>query len=245
MKETKMREKLEAMKVAELKKESHARGLTLEKSGKKFTKAQLIEQIVQYELENGKVEEEKEMQTEKNHGKGMSLEDLKDFKVEATEETETKEQEIPEVETEPKRKPYVPAKTLEEIVEKYGKEKPPFVYDEILKVGAYVVFVHTVEARNGNYYDKLRKAKVVGVNRKKRVVKVETAMGMELLIPFEVLLCIAEDEKAKIPKDVNDYLYNQRRENREYKQKRGYKNKTRWEYKQEDVVEATEDDEAW
>lgn len=251
MNETKIRELLQAMKVAELRKESHERGLTLESKGKKFTKAELIERIVQYDMEHSSEKEvegeEKEMQqnTDKKH---MTLEDLKDLKIDETnQEEETQTEKQPE-----KKKGRTYAKTLEEIVEKYSKEKPAFVYDEILKVDSFVVFVQTVEAKNGNFYDKLRKAKVVGVNRKKRIVKVETAMGMELIVPFEALLCIAENEKAKIPTDVNDYLFNQRRENREYKQKHGTGNyKTKWMNKAEEKVQepvtegAADDDEEW
>ena len=249
MNETNVRELLQAMKVAELKRESHERGLTLEKNGKKFTKAQLIEQIVQYDLEHCKtMEEKKEMQTERNHVKGMSLEDLKNFKVEEPEqqEVEFEETEAENKEVKTEKKPYVPARTLEEIVEKYGKEKPDFVYNDILKVGSFVVFVQTVEAKNGNFYDKLRKAKVIAVNRNKKLVKVETAMKSILIVPFEALLCIAEDEKAKIPKDVNDYLYQQRRDNREFKQKHGTRtHNTRWENFRSRNTEESEDDEAW
>ena len=241
MNETKIRELLQAMKVSELKRESHERGLTLEKNGKKFTKAQLIEQIVQHDLKDGKVEEEKEMHTEKNHGKGMSLEDLKSFKVEESEQQEV------EFETEELEKSKaVYGTTLEQLVEKYSKEKPQFVYDEILKVGAFVVFVQTVEAKNGNYYDKLRKAKVIGVNRNKRLVKVETAMHVVLIVPFEALLCIAENEDARIPKDVNDYLYQQRKENRDFKRQRSKKHyNTRWENFRDRDENKDTDDEAW
>lgn len=242
MNETKIRELLQAMKVSELKRESHERGLTLEKNGKKFTKAQLIEQIVQYDLEHCEtMEEKKEMQTERNHGKGMSLEDLKGFKVEEPEQQEV------EFETEePKKTKESYGTTLEQLVEKYSKEKPQFVYDEILKVGAFVVFVQTVEAKNGNYYDKLRKAKVIGVNRNKRLVKVETAMHVVLIVPFETLLCIAENEDARIPKDVNDYLYQQRKENRDFKRQRSRNHhNTRWENFRDRDENKDTDDEAW
>lgn len=93
------------------------------------------------------------------------------------------------------------ATTLQEIETKYGHEKQPYVYGNMLKVGSFVVFIHYVEAKDGNVYKKLRTAKVIGVNRNKKLVRVETPMKAIMELTFEELLYIRED----IPESNNEY----------------------------------------
>ena len=118
----------------------------------------------------------------------------------------------PEVKTKEDRY-IVYAKTLEEIEQKYGNRKKQEIYDNELKVGSYVVFVHYVEAKNGQIYKKLRTAKVTGINRKKELARVVTLLGTEKELCFDELLYIKGSAKnCSYPKDITMYLKEQRTE---------------------------------
>lgn len=190
------------MKVAELREESRKRGLTLESKGHKFTKAELIERLTKYDLENKDTQEDIDKKTSEC--------------VEVTEETkqENKTNKVTKVyhaENVENRISF--AKTIDEIIEKYGHEKQQRVYDENLMVGSLVVFMHYVEAKDGNIYKKLRTAKVVGVNRKQRKVRVKTLLGTELELLFSDLFYIRkDDERSSYPMDIKEFLRNKRTE---------------------------------
>lgn len=190
------------MKVAELREESRKRGLTLESKGHKFTKAELIERLTKYDLENKDTQEDIDKKITEC--------------VEVTEETkqENKTNKVTKVhhaENVENRISF--AKTIDEIIEKYGHEKQQRVYDENLMVGSLVVFMHYVEAKDGNIYKKLRTAKVVGVNRKQRKVRVKTLLGTELELLFSDLFYIRkDDERSSYPMDIKEFLRNKRTE---------------------------------
>lgn len=190
------------MKVVELREESRKRGLTLESKGHKFTKAELIERLTKYDLEN--------KDTQADIDKKISE------CVEVTEETkqENKTNKVTKVyHAENVENKISFAKTLDEIIEKYGHEKQQRVYDENLMVGSLVVFMHYVEAKDGNIYKKLRTAKVVGVNRKQRKVRVKTLLGTELELLFSDLFYIRkDDERSSYPMDIKEFLRNKRTE---------------------------------
>lgn len=187
------------MKVAELKQESRKRGMTLEKNGHKFNKTELIERLE----ERDKMEEQ----------------DIKnDIEKAINEAGEEQNKEVKEE----KKKVYRVynkdtytkfAETLEQIEKKYSVRKQDKIYENELQVGSFVVFIHYVEAANGNIYKKLRTAKVIGVNRKKELVKVETFLGTQKTLSYDELLYIkAGTREATYPKDISVYLRNQRTE---------------------------------
>lgn len=187
------------MKVAELKQESRKRGMTLEKNGHKFNKSELIERL-----------EERDR---------MEEQDIKnDIEKAINEAGEEQNKEVKEE----KKKVYRVynkdtytkfAETLEQIEKKYSVRKQDKIYDNELQVGSFVVFIHYVEAANGNIYKKLRTAKVIGVNRKKELVKVETLLGTQKTLSYDELLYIkAGTREATYPKDISVYLRNQRTE---------------------------------
>ena len=190
----------ETMTVKELREESRKRGLTLESKGHKFTKSELVERLNAYE--NNVVEEQPDPSDEDNEAW------IETKEVESCAECE----EAPKVEK--KEDGYIVyAKTLEEIEQKYGSRKKQEIYDNELKVGSYVVFVHYVEAKNGQIYKKLRTAKVVGINRKKELVRVVTLLGTEKELCFDELLYIKGSAKnCSYPKDITMYLKEQRTE---------------------------------
>lgn len=197
----------ETMTVKELREESRKRGLTLESKGHKFTKPELIERIKKWDAEQADIDEagqpdDNETWSETECEKVETCAECKNAPCENTPEVKTKENGY-----------IVYAKTLEEIEQKYGNRKKCEIYDNELKVGSYVVFVHYVEARNGQIYKKLRTAKVTGVNRKKELARVVTLLGTEKELCFDELLYIKGSAKnCSYPKDIAMYLKEQRTE---------------------------------
>lgn len=206
------------MTVKELKEESRKRGLTLESKGHKFTKPELIERITKWDAEQADIDADIQKaideagQPDDNETWGETdctkeVESCADCEEAPCENT-------PEVKTNRDKDSYIVyAKTLEEIEQKYGNRKKQEIYDNELKVGSYVVFVHYVEAKNGQIYKKLRTAKVTGINRKKELARVVTLLGTEKELCFDELLYIKGSAKnCSYPKDITMYLKEQRTE---------------------------------
>lgn len=191
----------EEMTVVELREESRKRGMVLQANGKKFTKPELVERLKRDDAES-----------EEKWGEDAPAQEVG---VEAVKEEEAKEEEVKE-EKEEWQKPegYIKyAQTLEEIETKYGGGRPQKVLERDLKPGCFVVFVHYVEALDGNVYKKLRTAKVTGVNRTKELVRVQTLLGCNLEFPFEEILYIKSSEgKHSYPNDIKAFLSRQRTE---------------------------------
>lgn len=191
-----MNKKFEEMTVKELKEESRKRGLTLESKGHKFKKSELIERLVNFEMVQKDIDD-----------------DIQKAIDEAGEEVvcvKEKEQNVKCTKERPEGY-IVYAKTLDEIEKKYGNRKKQEIYDNELKVGSFVVFVHYVEAKNGEIYKKLRTAKVVGVNRKNELVRVITLLGTEKELTFDDLLYVRGcGRECSYPKDISSYLEGQR-----------------------------------
>lgn len=206
------------MTVKELKEESRKRGLTLESKGHKFTKPELIERLTKWDAEQADIDAD----IQKAIDEAGQPDDNETWgETDCTKEVETCAdceeapcENTPEVKTNRDKDSYIVyAKTLEEIEQKYGNRKKQEIYDNELKVGSYVVFVHYVEARNGQIYKKLRTAKVTGINRKKELARVVTLLGTEKELCFDELLYIKGSAKnCSYPKDITMYLKEQRTE---------------------------------
>lgn len=194
--------RFEEMKVAELKQESRNRGLTLESKGHKFTKQELIDRLNAYE--NEVVEKQSEPSNEDDEAW-----------VEAKSETKVEKP----VETEERK-----FATLEEIEMKYGSRKEQRIYDNVLQVGCMICYVRFIETKHGKLLKKLGTAKVVGVNRKKELVRVQTPVGEEKELIFDELIFIRDVNVRTYPKDINSVLYAQRQAVKEYKERTGQKN---------------------
>lgn len=194
--------RFEEMKVAELKQESRNRGLTLESKGHKFTKQELIDRLNAYE--NEVVEKQPESNNEDNEAWG---EVKSETKVEKP--VETKERKFA---------------TLEEIEMKYGSRKEQRIYDNVLQVGCMICYVRFIETKHGKLLKKLGTAKVVGVNRRKELVRVQTPVGEEKELTFDELIFIRDVNVRTYPKDINSVLYAQRQAVKEYKERKGQKN---------------------
>lgn len=206
-----MNKTFEEMTVKELREESRKRGLTLESKGHKFTKPELIERLTKWDAEQNDIDADIQKTTDEA---GQPDDNETWGETECTKEVETcaECEKTPDVET--KEDCYIVyAKTLEEIEQKYGNRKKQEIYDNELKVGSYVVFVHYVEAKNGQIYKKLRTAKVMGINRKKELVRIVTLLGTEKELSFDELLYIKGSAKnCSYPKDIAMYLKEQRTE---------------------------------
>lgn len=212
---------LEAMKVAELKKLTKEHGLTLESKGHKFNKTELIDRLVTLKdiTEETKTEDPvKDFENLANKVSVVSDEEEAWDEPLTQENKEAAKQEGIETKEEENKRPvpgdsdYIKfATTLQEIETKYGHEKQTYVYDNMLKVGSFVVFIHYVEAKDGNVYKKLRTAKVIGINRNKKLVRVETPMKAIMELTFEELLYIREDTpESSYPNDIRKYMKQQR-----------------------------------
>lgn len=205
---------LSSLKVKDLKALSREKGLKLEHKGHKFTKQELIDNLVEFykneekegEEDNSK-EEEKADVVEAIEAVAEVVEETQAQDDEEAWEEEKEETTEKEQETENKYRG-IYATTLKQIAEKYSYEKPQWVYDEVLQIGSTIAFIHYVEAKDQNVYRKLRFAKVVGINRKQRLVKVQTFYGTEVKIGFDELLFIVSknDTVNSFPKDIRNYI---------------------------------------
>lgn len=208
---------LSNLKVKDLKALSREKGLKLEHKGHKFTKQELIDNLVEFYKEFYKNEEkEGEKDNIKEEEKADVVEAIEAV-AEVVEETpqddeeawEEEKEETTEKEQETENKYRgIYATTLKQIAEKYSYEKPQWVYDEVLQIGSTIAFIHYVEAKDQNVYRKLRFAKVVGINRKQKLVKVQTFYGTEVKIGFDELLFIVSknDTANSFPKDIRNYI---------------------------------------
>lgn len=212
--------RFEEMKVAELKQQSRNRGLTLESKGHKFTKHELIDRLNAYENEVNEFDEawiETKSKTKVEKQPAPSNEDNEAW-------VETKGFETEEVKTSTEETEERKFATLEEIEMKYGSRKEQRIYDNVLQVGCMICYVRFIETKHGKLLKKLGTAKVVGVNRKKELVRVQTPVGEEKELAFDELVFIRDVNVRTYPKDINSVLYAQRQAVKEYKERTGHKN---------------------
>lgn len=198
---------LSGFKVKDLKALSREKGLKLEHKGHKFTKQELINNLVEFYKNEEKEGAEDNSKEEEKADVVEAIEAV----AEVVEETQAQnDEEAWEEEKEETENKYrgIYATTLKQIAEKYSYEKPQWVYDEVLQVGSTIAFIHYVEAKDQNVYRKLRFAKVVGINRKQKLVKVQTFYGAEVKIGFDELLFIVSknDTANSFPKDIRNYI---------------------------------------
>ncbi len=218
--------KYEEMTVRELREISKGNGLTLEHKGHKFTKPELIERLKQYDDTQADINKAIEEAGETTETVEI-VEDNEEWDAPLLQENKEEQEEV-ENTIDAKEETNIDngfvyfAETIEQLETKYGKRKKDYIYDDILNIGSFVVFVEYVEALNGEIYKKLRTAKVIKISRKRQLVRVEKVFGDVLDLDFEQLLYIRKPE-GYFPKDVTMYLRKQRHENRERRAR--YENK--------------------
>ena len=215
----KSREQLESMKVAELKEESRSLGLTLESKGHKFNKNELIERILQsQDVQNdiNKAIEEAGQETPIVDGEEQEWDAplLEETKLEEPEKEEKEEKNKTE------NKKQENKELLAKIEEKYTGRKSKRIYDNDLVVGSFVVYIRYIETKTGMYLKKLGTAKVIGVNRKKELVRVQSPVGAEFVLSFDALLFIRGlKREQRYPSDIYELLRRQREEVKEYRER--------------------------
>lgn len=185
--------------VEQLRKEMRRRGLPQQENGKKFTKTQLIEKLE----ENDKTKS------------GMSDEGEN---IVSIEENKTEPENIQNTENWFKAKEgWVPsfwswdnqfddeahAKDLEVLREKYVGKTPEWVFTDRLKPGVFVAYIR--EVMGGNH--RMRTSKVVGVNRAKRMVKVETYYGETDVVTYDEIMFVNDKQShRKFPRDIRVHM---------------------------------------
>lgn len=83
------------------------------------------------------------------------------------------------------------AESLENLRETYEGRTPRWAFDYKLKPGSYIAYV---QSRNGR--DRLRTAKVIGVNRTKQLIKAERYVGEYDIVSYEKVMFIVDKEKG-------------------------------------------------
>lgn len=177
---------LEVLTVAELREESKKRGLTLERKGKRFTKSELVENIMEHEKEQQEVI-------------------ASTFFADGTEEAATAAALLVNAGNRTRDSRTKQQRTFDRIVSKFRFRRDDRFYNEEVKSGRIVLFVHAVKAKDGNVYYKLRTAKIIGVKRDKELLRVLTVFGTEIQITFDDILWI-KDEGGEFPRIVYEYL---------------------------------------
>lgn len=215
----KSREQLESMKVTELKEESRSLGLTLESKGHKFNKNELIERILQAQDVQSDINKAIE-----EAGQEIPVVDGEEQEWDAPLLGETKEEEPEKEEKKEKNKTenkkQENKELLAKIEEKYTGRKSKRIYDNDLVVGSFVVYIRYIETKTGMYLKKLGTAKVIGVNRKKELVRVQSPVGAEFVLSFDALLFIRGlKREQRYPSDIYELLRRQREEVKEYRER--------------------------
>ena len=207
---------LETMTVKELREECKKRSLTISCKERRFTKPELIERILKYDAEQKDIADDiqksiQEVEENEMWDAPVVSEENKEVETEVKEESKESSEEVKTISF---------ATTLEEIETKYGRRKPQHIYDEELKVGCFVVFMRYIETLSGKLVKKLGSAKVIGINRTKELVRVETPVGETKEMSFEELFYIKSLNENRYPTDIYQMLKKQRDSIKEYKERR-------------------------
>jgi len=209
------RTEYEVMKVAELKAESKKRGMTLEHKGHKFTKSELIERLLKSDAEQA--DDQKDIQKKIDEAgeqpKVETKEVKKVFKV-------FHPQNLSDDYKDGKKK-RVDFKNVDSLVEHYGGKKKQEVYEKELVVGAKVIFAETIKTKAGEIVKKLRKAKVIAVNRKQELVRVQMFYGKVVELKFDELLFITSFDSWELPTYIDRYFRYEKTERKQRRAKAG------------------------
>lgn len=108
-------------------------------------------------------------------------------------------------------RPGIPfARTWDEIEEKYHNRKPDHVYESELDIGSWVVYLHTACSFRSGPIRRLRRAKVIAVDRENEIVYTELKSGTEVKLGFNDLYYIKRGDSYKYPNDLFQFIKNQK-----------------------------------
>ena len=183
--------------VTELRAETRQRGLPQQKNGKKFVKTELIERLEQDDLKFGASEEDRE--TKK--------------KWEKPEVVITKAEEKQEI-------------TIEQVTSEITKLQDKLsgtATKEDIQIGSFVVFVKYTERKGRSVIKRLLAGKVIEIDRKNEIVKVETPVGVCYTMSYASLLfCKRPDDRKRFPDEIVETFDVQKKERERYKKRIAY-----------------------
>lgn len=208
------KKKYEEMTMKELRAMCKELGLSTCSHGNKLRKDELVERIKEFKK---KVETIEAYQTGKENKNSMEEINVAENNTEVTWEDEEgwendAEETVKECEAESEAVKEVDEQTSEETEQKevYYKAKPEKVYEDILKLGTYVAFVDKFQIEQKGKVlsiEKMRSAKVIGINRKLKRVRLESKYGTLFEIGFDDILWVRSDQQ-KYPA----WIYNKLKE---------------------------------
>lgn len=192
--------------VEQLRKEMRRRELPQQENGKKYNKTQLIEKLMEDDKTRTEMWDDKEGSRVTVEEAAANMAEQLANVVIVTENTQNTD-----------RKKWVPSfwswdgkfnkeehdEDLKRLKEKYEGSTPEWVFDDRLKPGVFVAYIK--ELPEGK--SRMRTSKVVGVNRAKRMVKVETYVGEINVVQYEEIMFV-NDKKGhrKFPRDIRVHM---------------------------------------
>ena len=194
-----MKRNYKEMTVTELRAETRRRGLPQQKNGKKFVKTELVERLEQDDMKSSASEEERETKTKK---------EKKEW--EKPEIVITKEEEKQEV-------------TIEQVTSEITKLQDKLsgtATKEDIQIGSFVVFVKYTERKGRSVIKRLLTGKVIEIDRKNEIVKVETPVGVCYTMSYASLLfCKRPDDRKRFPDEIVEAFDVQKKERERYKKR--------------------------
>ena len=191
-----MKRNYKEMTVTELRAETRRRGLPQQKNGKKFVKTELVERLEQDDM---KFSAEEERETKK--------------KWEKPEVVITKAEEKQEI-------------TIEQVTSEITKLQDKLsgtATKEDIQIGSFVVFVKYTERKGRSVIKRLLTGKVVEIDRKNEIVKVETPVGICYTMSYASLLfCKRPDDRKRFPDEIVETFDVQKKERERYKKRIAY-----------------------
>ena len=191
-----MKRNYKEMTVTELRAETRRRGLPQQKNGKKFVKTELVERLKQDDM---KFSAEEERETKK--------------KWEKPEVVITKAEEKQEI-------------TIEQVTSEITKLQDKLsgtATKEDIQIGSFVVFVKYTERKGRSVIKRLLTGKVIEIDRKNEIVKVETPVGICYTMSYASLLfCKRPDDRKRFPDEIVEAFDLQKKERESYKKRIAY-----------------------
>lgn len=198
--------------VEQLRREMKNRGLPQQENGKKYNKTQLIEKLEENDRTNSEMWDDKTNKTtvvEKALSAAKQLQDVEKAlsepkNIETGNWFKAKEGWVPSFWSWDNRfDEEAHARDLEALREKYVGKTPEWVFTDRLKPGVFVAYIR--EVTGGNH--RMRTSKVVGVNRAKRMVKVETYYGETDVVTYDEIMFVNDKQNhRKFPRDIRVHM---------------------------------------
>lgn len=192
-----MKRNYEEMTVTELRVETRQRGLPQQKNGKKFTKVELIERLKQDDVKFGVSKEENKEKKE-----------WKKPEIVITNEEEKQEVTIEQV--------------TNEITNLQDKLSGTATKEDI-QIGSFVVFVKYTERKGRSVIKRLLTGKIIEIDRKNEIVKVETPVGTCFTMSYvSLLFCKRPGDRKGFPDEIVEAFDMQKKERENYKKRIAY-----------------------